>query len=988
MKKTIFLILIAFCSLSAQKVLDQFSIAVAAYNNQDYSKALQLFKNVIRDGNLDEQNLAVADFYSADCLLNLDQLDGAAAELESFIEKYRFSNFRDAALYKLGTIYFTKGEFRKAREKLLNLVSIFPETQYLGSAYYWIGETFSSENKYVEAEENFREGLSQKRTNKYVLNNIYSLAQLYEKTNDFRSAVTFYDELLAYYKDTPLGPKAQMRIGVCYFNLKDYDNAILELSDPLIKKLNPEELIQAKFFLANSFIRLKDYKGASQIYNELLTQVSDQSSREKINYSLAWINFQQNDYDGAFKIFDDLSKNGNDSLKILSFFWSGECKRYAGDVKNANEIYQQFISKYPAHRLAAKAQLGMGSVYFNQSNSSDAEKSLLNATLSNDVGTRGKAYTLLGETRLNKKNFDDAKKYFAEAIKLTAAQPELNHRAKLGLAVAEFYLNDYNDAAANLEDLKSRAKEFETDKVNFYLAESYFAQGKYTLAVKQYNIVSSSSEDLKRQTVLGKGYSYFNLKDYANAIFYFSEYVSKYGNDSGIDEIRLRLADSYFGVKKFDKASGLYRELFSKEKSFLNNDIAYYQFGQSLFKAGKSSEAVKAFEELQKKFPHSKYLDQSQYIVGWINFQQNKFNEAISNYKTVLERYPKSTLRPIVYYSIGDAYFNRGQYDSSIVFYSKVIEEFPNTQYIFDAVNGIQYAYVAKEQPDNAINFIDQFIASNPSSKFSDQIYFKKGDLFYSIQKYADAIRSYKEFITRYSYSALIPNAYFWIGKSAANMNNEAEAINNFSSARQRSLKTDIGISSTIELSKIYTDKKQFANAVNVLKEAIEASPTSNRVPELLFLQGLNQSKDNKPTEAVSTFDQIVQYYEGSVFVAKAKVELGIIELQKNNYETAQKYFVEVGESKTDDIGAEAQYYYGVSLFNQNKIQDAITALVRVRSVFAAYDEWYTKSLLKLGDCYVKLNDKKQARDMYRAVISRHDTGELAQEAKKKMKQL
>ena len=172
------------------------------------------------------------------------------------------------------------------------------------------------------------------------------------------------------------------------------------------------------------------------------------------------------------------------------------------------------------------------------------------------------------------------------------------------------------------------------------------------------------------------------------------------------------------------------------------------------------------------------------------------------------------------------------------------------------------------------------------------------------------------------------------------------------------------------------------------MKEASDAVPTSNRVPELLFQQGTNLVKDNKITEASLIFDQIITYYEGSIFASKAKVELGVIELQNNNYENEQAYFKEVSEKRTDDIGAEAQYYCGVLLYNQNKIEDAITSLVRVRSVFAAYDEWYTKSLLKLGDCYVKLKDKKQAREMFRTVLSRHDSGEFADEAKKKMKQL
>lgn len=988
MKKTILILLIFQITMFAQVSTDRMTQAFNAYKNSDFGAAFLIFKSITADGNINEEKLSMAKYYEADCLLNLGQLDGAAEEFESFLDKFRFSSLRESVLYKLGTIYYTKTDYRRCRDRLQVLLDEYPRSQFAGSAYYWLGEAYFAENKFLEAEENFREAIGQRETNKYLPNSYYSLAQLYEKTENFTSAVTYYDELLTYYKESSLAPEAQMRIGVCYFNLKQYDNSILELSDPLIKKLPEERLFEAKVFLANSFIRLQEYSDAMKVYNDLLPQVQGENYRDRINYNLAWIDFQLNDYNSAYKKFKELSDTATDSLKMVSLYWSGECKRYLGDSKTANQIFGEFVSKYPSSPLASRAQLGMGSVMYNESDSADAEKALMNATISNDKATRGKAYTLLGEMRLNKKDFGNAKDYFNQALKLTADQKDLNNRAKLGLAVAEFYSDNYRTAISNLEELKSRAKEFENDKVSFYLAESFFAQGKYSEALKSYTAVSTSNDELRKQTILGKAYTYFNLKDFPNAIYHFNEFVSKYKNDPNTGDAKLRLADSYFGTKKFDKASELYREIFSREKVSLENDQAYYQFAQSLYKADKPAEAVKAFEELQKKFPRSRYTDQSQYVIGWIFFQQNNFPEAISNYKYLLTRYSRSALSPMVYYSIGDAYFNLAQYDSSISYYSIVIHQYPNSQYVFDAVNGIQYCYVAQNQPDKAIAYIDQYISENPSSKYDDQIFFKKGDLYYSTQKYDLAISAYKDFISKYPDSKYVPSAYYWIGKSASNLNNSGEAVKNFLIAKQRALKSEIGISAVIELANIYNAKNKFDDAINILKEAIAAIPNSNRLPELLYMEGINQEKNNNQSDAYATFEQIVNYYEGNVFSEKAKIELGMIEMQRNNFDKAAQYFNDVASRRPDDIGAQAQYYSGVVLFNQNKLTDAITALVRVRSVYSSFDEWYTKSLLKLGDCYVKMKDKNQARDMYRAVLSKHPSGDFAQEARKKLRQL
>ena len=72
----------------------------------------------------------------------------------------------------------------------------------------------------------------------------------------------------------------------------------------------------------------------------------------------------------------------------------------------------------------------------------------------------------------------------------------------------------------------------------------------------------------------------------------------------------------------------------------------------------------------------------------------------------------------------------------------------------------------------------------------------------------------------------------------------------------------------------------------------------------------------------------------------------------------------------------------------QEKYEEAVTALERVRLVFSAYDEWLTKSYLKLGECYTKLEQFDKAKEMYRAVLSKHRGNVFGQEAQNKLREL
>ena len=115
---------------------------------------------------------------------------------------------------------------------------------------------------------------------------------------------------------------------------------------------------------------------------------------------------------------------------------------------------------------------------------------------------------------------------------------------------------------------------------------------------------------------------------------------------------------------------------------------------------------------------------------------------------------------------------------------------------------------------------------------------------------------------------------------------------------------------------------------------------------------------------------------------------MGLIEFARKNFVRAEELLKTLGEVRNDDIGAKAQFHYGSVLFEQAKYDDAISALVRVRSVFPGYDEWYTRSLLKLGDCYIKIKEWKKAREMFRAVKKKHPKDEFGKEANKKLKTL
>jgi TolA-binding protein len=987
-RKIIYLfLLILICPAFSQSISEKFTLALEEYYQARYADAYVLFNDVADDYGINDELYASSKYYAADALLKLGQKELAAAELEYIINHIIWSNVREEAFYHLGLIYYEFEKYSTARERFESLLKEYRSGKYSGSAMYWIGESYAAEDKLDEAIEFLHKAIEDKRSNSYRDYTIYALATVYEKKGDYENAVKYYDQLLSYYRNSSLLVSAQLRVGVCYFYLKDYQSSILELNNPLLDDLPDNFYSESLYLLANSYYRVQEYYEAEKVYSELIEKFSGSDFIRDAKYGLAWSVFQQKKYNDAFRVFDYLSA-GDDSIAIESYYWKAEAKRYSGKNREAIKIYSDLLEEHSSSFIVPRVEYQLGLLYFNLKEISSSKRYLLTAASSQEADVRSQAYTLLGELELNSKKYASAKNYFEQGLNNATINSDLQLHSMLGLGAALYFLGKNDDAMQYLNKILAASPDFERDRVNYYLAENYFAKQKYNEALERFKGINTQEKDIKRLTLYGTAYCYFNLGDYENAAFRFAEYIKIYPDDERVTDAKLRLADSYFGSKNYTASYQVYKDLFSSQKLSLDDPYAYYQYAQALYKSGRTESAINEFSNLQMKFPNSSYADVSLYTIGWIHFQQGDFKTAIEKYRSVMVVYKKTSLAPVIYYSIGDAFFNMSNYDSAIVNYQKVLTNYPSSGYVFDAVNGIQYSYVAKGKPEKAVALIDGFVNANPSLKFSDQIYFKKAEIYYSNRDYESARESYEDFIEKFNNSELIPDAYYWLGKSADNLKQYEDAIFYFNVAFKKYPKSEIAASSVLEMGEIYNFLENYTAALSTYNQAIEKLEGSPDLPEILYMKGLTYIKTDSLQQAYEVLSDVSYYYRETIFADKSKFESGLIDLAAGRYENSDTKFLELAEKRNDELGAKAQYHYGLSLYEQNKYTEAISALVRVRTVFSVYDEWLTKSYMTLGDCYVKLGDNRKAEEMYLKVISSHKNDSYGKEARKKVREL
>jgi TolA-binding protein len=987
MKKTLILLLGFITYSSGQSLSEKFDLAMNSYNSSQYVEANRLFDEFIKKHTELDELYATAEYFSAMALLKTGNIDASAVRFEYFVKNYVWSAFRDKSLYELGLIYYDRKNYTSSRLNLKKLIDEYPESDYSGSALYWIGDSYSRENKLEDAVNLLLQAIQDKKNNKFIDYTIYTLASVYEKMEDYEAAVQYYDQLISYHKDSPLVNSARIRIGVCYFKLKDYQTSIIELNNPVLSGLPADLYSESLYLLANSYYRVQDYSKAEKIYKEIVQNYPSASILSETKYGLAWAYFQQKKYNDAFKVFNSLSDD-TDTLAVKSFYWKGESKRYAGQESDALDIYFEFLKRFPDSKLSEGVWYQIGVLYYNSKKNDLAEKYLSNAVNSYDNSVKARAFTMLGEISLQKKDYPAAKGYFDNALNVPNLEVRLQSRSLLGLGLAYYYLNKYQDALASLTEIDVKDPDFEKNKLNFFIAENMFALGNYEKAIIRYNNVELEDNEFGSQALYGKAYCLFNLKKYEPAAESFSEFIKKFSSDAKIKDARLRLADCYYGSKNYSSASLIYKDLFNSGKTGLDDPFTYYQYAQSLYKGGDAGQAIMEFRNLQQKFPASPYADKSLYLIGWINFRQNNYIGAVNEYSNVLLVYPSTLLRPVVYNSIGDTYYRKGEYDSAIVNYRRVLSEFPTSNNVLDAIIGMQYAYIAQGKPERAVSLINEFVSQNPKSDISDRLYFRKGELYYSMKQYDQAKICYNEFITSFPHSSLVPDAWYWMGKSCRNLGKDDEAIQYYNKSFEDFPEKETVVSSVIEMVAIYNNRKDYNSAVDLLDKSLDKLSKSPRLAELKFIKAETLISKGDINGAYEVFADIVQNYSGNIFADKSKIELGLIDLAAKRYDNASIYFKDLSESRNDELGAKAQFYLGELYADQDQYPEAATAFVRVKTGFPNYDEWLTRSYLKLGDVYIEMKDYNKAQEMFKIVLAKHKGDAYGKEARIKLRAL
>ena len=933
---------------------------------------------------------ADAYFLSGECLFALNQFTGATQRYESFLTNFPNSLLADDALFRLGEIAYTSKNYQNAATTFKRVLDKYSDSDLAGEAAYWIGESSFKLNEFRDALKFYQVSYELYPNNRLASYALYSVGWTHEQTKEYKKALESFQQLPAKFPQSELTSSARVRVGECYYHLKDYRKAIeyLTLSRPQITQEN--ELAEADYLIGESYYNVEDYLNALFKYEDFLKNHKGHRLEREVKYSLGWTYLQEKNYEKPAALFDELAQ-GTDELAHASLFRKGIAQKLGGQKAEARATFMICSQANGAYSDNAMYEIGL--LQYDEKNYKEAKASFTKVTKdfpSSDV--LAQSYRMLGETNLMLNAYSEAREAFKAASSTKDAPRDVTADAEFQEAWSLIKLKQYDEAAAQFAQfVKSYPQNSKVDEAYFWLGEAYFNAGNFQQSATNYNQVVNLYPKSSKfvEALYGLGWSNYKMGEFAPAVTSFEQVIQKQQKKSQVAfDANLRLGDCYFAMKDYKAAAGVYRSTIRQYEKEKGIEYAYYQLAQCSAKADDADKALDEYSDFISKFPSSELADDAAYGKGWVYFQQKDYSRAIQEFQSLLKRYPKSELAPRAQYSIGDAYYNVKDYTGAIVSYNKVLNEFPNSPYVSDAITGAQYCYVLLGRDADAARVVDEFLQHNPQNPSADKLIFKKAELLYGKREYEKAIQEYRSFIQRYQKSALVPDAHYWIGKSYRSMSRFGEAVQAFNTVVTNHSKSALAPVSMLEVGLIYVQQNKFADAVAAFDRLEQEYPESEPALRGAYEKGAAYLDGKMLEKAESQFASVAEKKKATLYGDKSLVGLGIVQQTKQAYAEAIKSFTEVATRRTDDVGAEAQYRVGETLFLQQQYKDAVTALLRVKYVFPSSKDNIARAYLKMGECYEKLSDKAKAQDAYQVVLKSHKDDEFGREAERKLKEL
>lgn len=470
--------------------------------------------------------------------------------------------------------------------------------------------------------------------------------------------------------------------GASYFNLNEYDKAIVALEEYLKNFADGEYAGAVKMALGRSYINKGDADKGINVLKEVATQ--SPTLKSEAGLFVAEALKKQNKTDEALAVLKSVLEGGiRSSEAIQAAMMAADLHVAKGELEQAGELMEK-VKGF--------------------------------ATGGDNVAQMNNIYLRLGDQMLEKKSFREA----LGAYQLVRRKAEITQIQKSVIAKIEQSLKNpgRGPVKGTKEELEEKLKtnnallaeiEQRSDydaSLYYRLGRCYFEMGRFWEALLAFDVIAKDFKEFPQRDrcVFGMIIANAQLKRVKSARELCEAYIRDFPDGADL---------------------GTVSEL----------------FGMLAYENGKLAEAVEAFQKAES-FPKAD-KERLRFLRGNVLFEMQRFNDARETYEILLNEFPESAYKDDALYRVALVYFYQNNSVETIKALNKYMKENPKGQYVVDARYRLAFIKFQSRDVDNAMQELESIVKDAPNDQNIGQVHSLLGDAYNQKGDYEKALTNF-----------------------------------------------------------------------------------------------------------------------------------------------------------------------------------------------------------------------------------------------------
>ena len=948
---------------TAKDIGSEFYRGMELFNKEKYPAAIRLFDSFVRnDDNSNFLLVADAEYYSSVAALKLFNPD-AEYRMMMFIYTHPESPRINDARLELGNYFYQNKNFRKAADYYETVNRQELKSDKLTEYFFRFGYSLYIKGDQSKALLMFSE--IKDIDTEYTPPAVYYFSQIAYEQKMYQSAL---EGFLRLKEDETFGGVVPFYIVQILYMEKDYDG-ILSMAPDLLKSAGKTRAVELYRFIGDAYFSKENYKEALP-YLEKYSAGAKASGRED-KYELGYCYYKTGEIDKAIKLFLEIGAK-NDLLSQNIWDILGDCYLQKGDKTRSRLAFGEasvmnFDKKIKEESLYNFAKLTYETAYAPFGEAIAAFQEYIDLY----PGSKRiqEVYDYLVGTFMQIKNYKAALAALDKIGNKDSRLEEAYQKVAFFRGL-ELFKNLEIEASVSMFDKSLKYEKYNMQiraRATYWHGEANYRLGHYDLAKDDYILFMG----LPGSTLLNEynlvrynlGYTFFNLKDYTNALNNFRAFESGTNNarPEVIADAKNRIADCYYIATNYSSAIDYYDKVIAYGN--LDADYAMFQKGFSLGLINDMKGKINILTALIQKFPSSTFVPDAIFERGRAYLVLEDFKNGEADFNTIISNYSGSSFVPRSIVQLGLLYYNIGENEKAISQYKKVIENYKSTPEARDAMTGLRNTYVDLNEVDAYFAYIktlDGYGDVNLVQK--DSLLYMSGENLFMTGKYDKATDVLKSYLSEFPEGSFRQNAQYYLAECLRSAGKNDEALKLYIEVSDEPNNQFLEQSLIIASSMLY-DKEDYTASLNYYEKLEKVS--SSDANTLISLKGeLNsafQAGDAQKT--INAAGKIINLpnipeelaREATFMSAKANYSL-------NNFDDALREFRKVATEVTSVEGAESKYRVAELLNKKDKPAEAEKVITEFIDQKSPHQFWMARVFLLLADISIKKGDSLQAR--------------------------